>query len=254
MPSPFPGMDPYLEDPRVWEDFHTTFLVALRATVKPLLPPDFVARLDERLYVVEWERRFRPDVTVIHTPAAPTVARAATATRPRSDTPPRVLRLHEETHREVFLEIRRLREPGDLIAVVELLSPANKANGRGREEYLRKQRDLLASPVHLIEIDLLRAGLHTLAPDREALEREYGRFDYLVSLHRAQTEPGYREFEVWPLTLRDRLPQIYLPLDEAHPDLLLDLQAVFRRAYDEGPTELLRYALPPQDPPAHAAT
>lgn len=193
-------MDPYLEDRRVWEDFHTTFLVALRAALKPQLPPDFVARLEERVY--------------------------------------------EETTREVFLEIRRVREPGEVVTVIELLSPANKESGRGREEYLRKQRDLLASDAHLIELDFLRGGEYTLAPDRKALVKEYGHWDYLVSLHRAPASPGYHDFAIWPITLRDRLPEIIIPLTADQPDLALDLQAGFTRAYDDGPTETLDYTTP----------
>lgn len=206
MPSPFPGMDPYLENRLVWEDFHTTFLVSLRAALKPLLPSDFVARLEERLYVVEWA--------------------------------------YKETAKEVFLEIRRVREPGEIVTVIELLSPANKESGRGREEYLRKQRDLLASDTHLIEIDLLREGTYTLAPSQTALRSEYGHWDYLVSLHRAPATSGYHDFAVWPLTVRDRLPEILVPLTDDQPDLVLDLQAVFNRAYDEGPTETIDYSQP----------
>ncbi|WP_309717688.1 DUF4058 family protein [Armatimonas sp.] len=244
MPSPFPGMDPYLEDRRVWEDFHTTFLVALRAALKPQLPPDFVARLEERIYIVEWEHRFRADVAVIHHEPPRTSGGVATLERPTLATPPRYLRVYEETMREVFLEVRRVREPGEVVTVIELLSPANKESGRGREEYLRKQRDLLASDAHLIELDFLRGGEYTLAPDRKALLKEYGRWDYLVSLHRAPAVPGYHDFAIWPITLRDRLPEILIPLTDDQPDLALDLQAVFTRAYDDGPTETLDYTKP----------
>ncbi len=210
MPSPFPGMDPHLESRMLWEDFHTTFLVALRAALKPLLPPEFAARLDERLYVVEgaWK----------------------------------------ETAREVFLEIRRVREPGGVVTVIELLSLANKENGRGREAYLRKQKDLLASAVNLLEIDFLRSGAHSVAPQEEALKQKYGVWDYLISLHRAQAEPGYHDFEVWPLTVRDRLPEVLVPLADGFPDVVVDLQAVFTRAYDEGPTESINYSQPPEPP------
>ena len=194
-------MDPYLEDRRVWEDFHTTFLVALRAALKPQLPPDFVARLERR-------ECLKTEI------------------------------------REVFLEVRRVREPGEVVTVIELLSPANKESGRGREEYLRKRRDLLASDAHLIELDFLRGGEYTLAPDRKALLKEYGRWDYLVSLHRAPAIPGYHDFAIWPITLRDRLPEILIPLTYDQPDLALDLQAVFTRAYDDGPTETLDYTKP----------
>ncbi|MBB6048372.1 DUF4058 family protein [Armatimonas rosea] len=250
MPSPFPGMDPYLEDRRVWEDFHTTFLVTLRAALKPLLPSDFVARLEERVYIVEWEHRFRADVAVVRRerPDSNSGGGVATLERTHLATPPRYLRVYEETAREVFLEIRRVREPGEVVTVIELLSPANKESGRGREEYLRKQHDLLTSDAHLIELDFLRSGEYTLAPREAALRREYGHWDYLISLHRAPAVPGFHDFAVWPLTLRDRLPEILVPLTDNLPDLALDLQAVFNRTYDEGPTETLDYTQPCNPP------
>jgi hypothetical protein len=43
MPSPFPGMDPYLERPSLWSDFHATLLVAIRAALNTALPPRYAA-------------------------------------------------------------------------------------------------------------------------------------------------------------------------------------------------------------------
>jgi hypothetical protein len=51
----------------------------------------------------------------------------------------------------------RQRESARLVAVIELPSPINKRRGKGREEYLEKRRTFLTSPVHLIEIYLLRS-------------------------------------------------------------------------------------------------
>ena len=64
MPSPFPGMDPYLESPDYWRDVHSSFLVEVRVALNATLPPGFVARTEERLYVVEPDRSIYPDIAL----------------------------------------------------------------------------------------------------------------------------------------------------------------------------------------------
>jgi hypothetical protein len=51
MPSPFPGMDPYLEDPDMWAGFHTSFIVELQSQLSPLVRPDYFVRVEERVYL-----------------------------------------------------------------------------------------------------------------------------------------------------------------------------------------------------------
>jgi hypothetical protein len=132
---------------------------------------------------------------------------------------------------EVFVEIFSTRGQHRLITVIEVLSPANKASGsEGRRLYLTKQREILASQTNLIEIDLLWQGQHTVAAPVDYLVQQ-GRWDYLVCLHRGGQE---EQFEVWPISLRQRLPRIHVPLADGDPDVVLDLQAVLDRCYDEG--------------------
>jgi len=108
-----------------------------------------------------------------------------------------------------------------------VLSPGNKeAGSEGRRRYLQKQQEILGSHTHLIEIDLLRDGRHTVAaprPESACL--------YVISLHRGGEG---RRFSVWPNNLYGRLPRIAVPLDEGVADLTFDLQTVFDRNYDEG--------------------
>jgi hypothetical protein len=132
--------------------------------------------------------------------------------------------------REVYLEILALREGDRVVSAIEILSFANKAPGsEGRRLYLKKQKELLASDVHLLEIDLLRNVEHIVAaPQQELLHR--GRWDYLACLHRGR---GGGRFEVWHATIREPLPHVQVPLSGADPDLILDLQAVLARCYDE---------------------
>lgn len=230
MPSPFPGMDPYLEDPVGWPDVHQGFITAMRTELNRVLPPQYRARMGERLYVVQPDRSIYPDVMVLERPS-PAPGReqgGGTAVAVASD-PPWVITALPAEFREVFVEIHSVREQHRLVAVVEVLSPTNKAPGsKGRRLYLKKQRELLASQTHLIEIDLLRWGAHTVAAPLELLIPR-GPWDYLVSLHRGGQE---ERFEVWAIPLRERLPRIHVPLlDDS--EVVLDLQTVFDRCYDE---------------------
>src|SRR5262249_55870163 len=135
---------------------------------------------------------------------------------------------------ESFIEIRRRRgREVRLVASVEVLSPSNKTPGNpGREQYLNRQSEVLHSEVHLIEVDLLRGGTHTSAVPRDLAEVKAGAFDYHVSIHRFDRP---HDFFLYPIRLEQRLPVIAIPLLPGDPDVMLDLQAVFDRAYDAGP-------------------
>jgi hypothetical protein len=154
--------------------------------------------------------------------------------------------------RQRYIDVVVVGAPGRVVTTVEVLSPANKRPGAGREEYLRKQAATLDSDTHLLEIDLLRDGEYAVAAPASGILREHGPWHYAVSLHRA----GQGDlFEAWARTVRQRLPrELRVPLDDGRPDVLLDLQAALDRAYDEGRfAEGIDYAtdpvppLPPED-------
>jgi len=108
--------------------------------------------------------------------------------------------------------------------------PTNKTPGEhGRDLYLRKQAEVLASKTHLIEIDLLRAGQHTTAVPHIRLTRGAGAFDYHVCVHRFD---NFEDYFVYTFRLADRLPEIAVPLLPGDGDVPLDLQAVCDRCYD----------------------
>ena len=231
MPSPFPGMDPYLENPVLWPGVHQGLVTYIRAALNAVLPPGYVADIGERVYIVQPERSVYPDVVVLEQPLIQTGrGSGGTATAVASD-PPLVLTYEPVEIREVFVEILPVGEESRVVTVIEVLSYSNKTPGHeGRKLYLTKQREILESQTHLLEIDLLRTGEHTVAVSREQLLKKC-RWDYLVCLHRG----GHgNRFEVWPITIRQRLPRILVPLADGDPDVVLDLQAVFDRCYDEG--------------------
>jgi hypothetical protein len=238
-------MDPYLEDPTLWPGFHTCWIAALSAALNARLPGRYVAAIGERVSVVTSERDLDGDVGV----QAPTDS--VTPPRPANGvttgaTPPVVVVDEPLQVREAFIEIRAVRPRQRLVGVLEVLSPTNKYAGPGRELYLEKQRELLASPAHFIEMDLLRRGPHIVAAPAYRVLAHHGPYDYLISLHRAGLS---RRFETWPFRLRQPLPVIVILLDEHEPDVVLDLGPVLTRAYDEGAYDRqIDYTHEPPDP------
>jgi len=241
MPSPFPGMDPYLEDPTLWPGVHQSLITYIRDALQPELRPRYHARIGERLYVVEPPHLIYPDLVLVRRPQVirepgPT-AEVATV---EADTPV-MLTIPPVEHREPFVEIVHTAG-GEVVTVIEVLSPANKTPGEGHRLYRRKQQEILDSPAHLVEIDLLSEGLHTVAVSEEAAASLKER-RYLVSVNRA---PERYQFELYPVPLQRRLPRIRVPLREPDPDVVLDLQAVFTRCYDNGGYEdFIDYRRPP---------
>ena len=231
MPGPFPGMDPYLEDADLWRDLHHTFITYARAGLRAVLPPGYLARIEERVVILPDECSIVP-----RTPSLSSALSSAPgmAVLEREDTPHRV-RVASISQREYFINIVDAGNRERVITSLELLSPTNKAAGDSRRtQYLRKQEAVLNSATHLLEIDLLRSGQHTLAAPLAALEAEGMTWDYLACLHRAgqQKEPE-DEYEVWFIGVRQPLPRVRVPLEAGTPDALLDLQAVLDRCYDE---------------------
>lgn len=239
MPSPFPGMDPWLEAPDLWPGVHNELIVQLRHLLVPQLRPDYFVDLEKRVYVLDeddpGQRLVVPDVTVAVGPrahaGASSVTQAAGGARPTE-----LLMASEVEVREPRLVVRTARGR-EVVAVVELLSPTNKLGpgSRGRQEYLEKRRELLRSPAHLVELDLLRAGRSI--PSVDPLPPG----DYRAHVSRAERRP---RGEVWAWGLRDPLPRLPLPLRGR--DAELDLGLALARAYDEGGYDVaLDYARPP---------
>ncbi len=156
MRSPFPGMDPYLEDPDRWAGVHGLLISAIRLELNRRLGPRFVADADTTLYDVAPEDRrwVLPEFFAVR--ARPAVGAGAGA---RIEAPVQVLIDGPETYSQPHVLIRDTANRED-VTILELLSPINKApvNSRARSDFLRKRSEVISSRTHWVEIDLLRAG------------------------------------------------------------------------------------------------
>ena len=243
MPSPFPGMDPWLEAGDMFPSLHSGLIFLLRAALNRSLPPGYAAASNNRVWI-DPESYRDPDVSVYGRERYPAgEGGGGTATLAGLVAVGRVLMT--DPWEEPYLEIRSDRGKR-LVTAVEVLSPSNKRAGDGRRLYQQKQQECRLGGVHLVEIDLLRAGLPTTSIPRDLLERKAGRFDYHVSVRRVGAPD---ELFGAAIKLADRLPTIGIPLDPAVPAVTVDLQDAFDRCYDGSRyPELVDYAGPP-DPP-----
>ncbi|HLJ55982.1 MAG TPA: DUF4058 family protein [Chthonomonadaceae bacterium] len=185
MPSPFPGVDPYLEKRKCWPDFHAALFSEIRAQLNRALPNGYAAFIDERIYVLTPESPFIPDITVSARQTVDPASHGRTAVLERPTDEPETVGFHPNTQRELYVEVRRFASgQGAVVSTLELLSPPNKhVGGAGRAKYLEKQWAMLESETHLLEIDLLRSGAHTVAANRADVFAR-GHWDYLICLHR----------------------------------------------------------------------
>lgn len=222
MPSPFPGMDPFLESPEVFPDLHDSLCAAIRDGLNAVLPPPFYSALAGRVWLEEGERLVVPDVQVVRGPGAAGSGSVAVLEEPVAVLIEVEVARPEES-RENTVEIYG---PGKrLVTSIELLSLANKF-GAARDQYAVKQRQLLVAGVNVVEIDLLRRGPHSTLAPAEVMERRARPYDYHVSISR----PG--RCQIAPVRLAQPLPTIPVPLTLEVPDAILALQALFARTYD----------------------
>jgi Protein of unknown function (DUF4058) len=237
MPSLFPGMDPYLENPEIFPDFHDSFITYLRENLQANLAAPYFAVIGWRTWIEVSRRSIGPDVEVRHAVGSTTPVRTPTesvAVANPSVAKPVVVKVTHDEIREPFVEIYvRGDEEKRLVASIELLSISNKTPGdHGRDLYRRKQQEIPGSQVHLVEIDLLRGGEHTTAVPLQPIVDECGPFDYHASVHAFNDIETYF---VYPIRLEDRLPPIAFPLLPGDSSVTVDLQAVFDRCYGAGP-------------------
>ncbi len=150
MPSPFPGMDPFLEEESLWPTFQRQLVLSLYQVLLPGLVDRYRARISQRQYVTE-QALFTSII--------------------------------REEHQEDLIEVRQ-RSDGRLVTLVDVVSPANKTTSTGRTVYLDKRKEGRTAGANLVEIDLVLQGQPTLDYSRDGLPD----WDYAVTVTRS-TQP-----------------------------------------------------------------
>lgn len=248
MASPFPGMDPYLEDPGIWPGFHHSLAEELKGRLNAHIGPKYYADVElhtvfEEISIAVPRRTIYPDVGVYEQASAEPSLKPAPAAVAVSEAP---------VQREVVAGQTKLRavriyltETDELVTSIEILSPYNKRPGEGLEEYRRKRSQLLSSPIHLVEIDLLRGGKR---PGREVNEPPLDA-DYILLVSRYRAGEEGRISEIWPVALDEALPGLPVPLLPPDPDAAVDLNAAIEAIYSRaGYDWRIDYKRPVPDP------
>ncbi len=241
--NPFPGMNPFFE--QRWRGAHTALIMYLRDALQERLPPDLVAEPEEASVTLGTGQSpvtYLPDVQVreLWKLKEPSATQAPPKPPEMHATEPIRVFLDEETER--WLEIRD--DKGRLITVIELLSPSNKVESTGRDDYLRKRRDFISGGASLVEINLVRKGAWVFA-QAVRNELQHAGACYAVCVFRAARP---REQEVYPIGLRQRLPSIRVPLRPTDADVVADLQPLVNQCHERGRYHFLDYRLAPEPP------
>jgi hypothetical protein len=237
MANPFPGMDPYLEGD-LWPAVHANLATEITRQLAPKLRPKYVVLTTQRVVLAVPDESERPqtrwpDVGVVSAEAVANGGGAAVATAPlvaNALAPTPVPQYGVEVRDPVG---RRL------VTAIEILSPTNK-RADGGDEYAVKRQELLISPAHLVEIDLLRAG------ERFPVDRPLPSVPYFVFISRVDRRP---QVGIWPIPLAAPLPVVPIPLDPGDADVPLDLQAILTGLHDVMGYDLsVDYTRPPPGP------
>lgn len=232
MPSPFPGMDPYLEQPELWPEVHSRLIVAIADALAPQLRPKYRVALEKRVYQTSGEEDTLvvgiPDVSVQRSISSTNltsvnVAVASPPVRPVTVTIPM-----PETVREGYLEVREVATR-EVVTAIEVLSPKNKRSGEGRRAYLKKRQRVLRSFTHLVEIDLLR-GWEAMPVFGNGIQAAYR-----ILVSREERRP---RAELYAFSLQDVIPSFPLPLLSGDVEPVVDLQVLLSGVYDRASYDL----------------
>ncbi|GAB1543501.1 DUF4058 family protein [Scytonema sp. NUACC21] len=229
MPSPFPGMNPYLENPELWPEVHHRLISAIANAIESNLSQDYRVAIEKRVYTTVPE-----DAVLIGIPNASVVSQSGsrqsptTLTTPASDSSITVMLPIPQEIREGCLEIRDIAT-GTVIAAIEILSPTNKRPGKGRDTYEKKRNAVLESATHLVEIDLLREGTPMV------MVGNVPHSHYRILVSRAQQRP---RAQLYAFNLQQAIPTFPLPLKPNDAELSVDLQSLVLQIYNQARYDL----------------
>ncbi|MEG3940206.1 MULTISPECIES: DUF4058 family protein [unclassified Microcoleus] len=225
MPNPFPGMNPYLEHPDFWPEVHHLLISAIKESLTPQLHPKYRVAIEKRIYEIPGETSLLvgiPDVSIQQKRYRTNPVSSHVAVASRTVEPLKVRIPVSEEFREGYLEVIDMATK-EVVTVIEVLSPANKRRGEGREKYGSKRKKIFDSSTHLVEIDLLRGGepLPVLGDSNES--------DCRVLVSRSNQRPIA---DLYLFNLPNPIPAFPLPLRPEDVEPVLDLQALINQVYD----------------------
>lgn len=225
MPSPFPGMDPYLEHPDLWPGVHHWLIIEIARLLSPQLRPKYRVAVEVRMYETSGENSLLvgiPDVTVKHRPIATNQTMTNVAVVAPTTQPARVTVPVPEIIKEGYLEVREVGTE-EVVTTIEILSPTNKRSGKGRQIYEEKRHQVLGSRTHLVEIDFLRIGkpMPFLGNNIES--------HYRILVCRGDCRPYA---DLYAFNLQDVIPSFPLPLRSGDTEPVIDLQVLLNGVYD----------------------
>jgi hypothetical protein len=228
--NPFPGMNPFME--QRWRDVRVRLIGFSLEALGSELPDNYTAIGEEHVNVTGGaSRTYHPDVAIMEESwkrgLPPVWTPDHDAALESSVAKPVVVQV--ESVPERWVEVRN--DNGELVTVIEIISPTNRDSGRGA--YITKRNDLIAANVNIVEIDLLRAGRRLVDMDPYAYGEQFpdAGEHYTVCTTRA----GFADRrEIYICKLRERLPVIRIPLRLGDPDVPLDIQQMVDRCYATG--------------------
>jgi hypothetical protein len=225
MPTVFPGMDPYLEQPNLWVPVHTGLILEIQKFLAPLLRPRYHVAIEQRTYLslLPPDEEFIgiPDLSLIASDEhdenlAIVVEPAEVAEAVEGELP-----MPEMVH-ERYLEIHDTAT-SEVITVIEILSPTNKTTRDGRDQYERKWLKILASSTNLVEIDLTRIGKPF------AMIVKAKKNDYRIVISRSTQRP---KADIYLFGIRNKIPDIPIPLSAGESEPILPLNKILHDLYD----------------------
>ena len=250
MPSPFPGMDPYLEQPVFWSSFHSRVIVAIADAIEAMLDPQYYVEVETRTYYSDDDNSVLigiPDAIVVSSPPSNSTASGARSGESGVAVQLRPFQVTVPVPQEVkerYLEIRELAT-GEVITAIEVLSPKNKRPGKGRITYEEKRNAFLSSLTHLVELDLLRSG------EPMAMRGSFSTTAYRLLISRSHHRPVA---DLYGFTIQEPLPTFPIPLKKGEQELLLPFQDLFNGVYDRARYQSRISYVEPPPPPSFSET
>ncbi|MBW4476655.1 MAG: DUF4058 family protein [Tolypothrix brevis GSE-NOS-MK-07-07A] len=230
--SPFPGMNPYLENTLFWSEVHNLLIAAIFRKLNPQLRPKYRVAIEKRVYQTIDEDSLLvgvADVAVQSIEKMPLPEPASVAVASPVVEAVTVDVTMPETVKETYLEVRDVATQ-EVVTVIEILSPKNKRSGEGRNAYVKKRLQVLGSYTNLVEVDLLRDGKPI-----QQLQNNI-QTDYRILVSRASKRP---KADLYAFNLQNSIPSFPLPLREGDTEPLLEIQTLISELYSEGNYDLV---------------